>query len=56
MNSSDTTAINPRDDGTKKSDRMDQDAMPRPYHVSEPKPDPEVTPGPDTREEPASPK
>jgi len=56
MNDSDTTAVNPRDDGTDKAGRMDQDTA-KPYHVSEPKKaPPEVRPGPDTREEPNSPK
>lgn len=54
MNSSDTTAVNPRDDGTDKASR-DND-MPRPYHMPDPKPVPLVSPGPDTREEPNSPK
>lgn len=54
MNPSDTTAVDPRDDGTDKAERMDQDVT-KPY-VRDPKAAPATTPGPDTREEPNSPK
>lgn len=56
MNPSDTTAVNPRDDGTNKAGRMDQDTTNRPYHAPDPKSVPEVSPGPDTRDEPDTPK
>ena len=55
MSPSDTTSINPRDDGTNKAGRMDDDTG-KPYRLNDPKPDPETSPGPDTREEPNSPK
>lgn len=54
MNPSDTTAVNPRDDGSRKADRMDDTN--KPYQISEPKTVPETNPGPDTRQEPYSPK
>lgn len=56
MDPSDTTAVNPRDDGTRKAGKQDQDTTNRPYHVPEPKAAPDASPGPDTREEPDSPK
>lgn len=50
MSASDTTAVNPRDDGAIKADRMDQDTA----KPSNPKTGPDVSPGPDTRDEPDS--
>lgn len=55
MNDSDTTVVNPRDDGTVKTGRADPDTA-TPYQVRDPNTVPEVSPGPDTREEPDSPK
>lgn len=53
MNPSDTNAVDPREDGTNKATIMDQDTT-KPA-VNDPKA-PKVGPGPDTRDEPYSPK
>lgn len=53
MNPSDTNAVDPREDGSNKATIMDQDTT-KPA-VNDPK-NPKVSPGPDSREEPYSPK
>ena len=54
MTPSDTTAVNPRDDGTNKANRDDDTSKP---YMKDKKAVPEVTtPGPDTRDEPNAPK
>lgn len=48
MNPSDTTAVNPRDDGSTKAARMDQDPS-RPNPEADPEQAPKKTPGPDEK-------
>lgn len=54
MNASDTTAVNPRHDDPNTASILDQDSPNPP--INDPKTVPNVSPGPDTREEPYSPK
>lgn len=53
MNDSDTNAVDPRDDGSDKA-MLDPDTT-KPA-MNDPKAAPKASPGPDTREEPDSPK
>lgn len=53
MNDSNTHAVDPRDDGSDKA-MLDPDSTQPP--MNDPKAVPKANPGPDTREEPFSPK